>query len=131
MRLWADAFAGHRPVILFDQPGHGRTQDTSRPESDEQFADDAAALLRILHVQLADVTHYAQGGGVAMQMAIDHKSLVSHLVSPSATFRKDSGARRNPKTERRNVRRYNGVSGLHARPGGIRGGTVVRLRAID
>ena len=32
---------------------------------------------------------YSQGGGVALQLAIRHESLVSKLVSMSATFRKD------------------------------------------
>ncbi len=55
----------------------------------EQFADDAAALLRALEVERADVMGYSQGGGVALQLAIRHPSLVSKLVSMSATFRKD------------------------------------------
>ncbi|HKC98250.1 MAG TPA: alpha/beta hydrolase, partial [Methylomirabilota bacterium] len=46
MTSWVSAFAGQRAVIVFDQQGHGRTPDTSREMSYEQFADDAAALLR-------------------------------------------------------------------------------------
>jgi pimeloyl-ACP methyl ester carboxylesterase len=89
MKEWADAFARERAVIVFDQQGHGRTPDTSREMSYEQFADDAAALLRALKVERADVMGYSQGGGVALQLAIRHPSLVSKLVSMSATFRKD------------------------------------------
>jgi pimeloyl-ACP methyl ester carboxylesterase len=89
MKAWADAFAPRRAVIVFDQQGHGRTPDTSRAMSYEQFADDAAALLRALEVEHADVMGYSQGGGVALQLAIRHPSLVSKLVSMSATFRKD------------------------------------------
>lgn len=89
MKVWADAFARERAVIMFDQQGHGRTPDTSREMSYERFADDAAALLRALGVQRADVMGYSQGGGVALQLAIRHPSLVSKLVSMSATFRKD------------------------------------------
>jgi pimeloyl-ACP methyl ester carboxylesterase len=89
MKAWADAFACERPVILFDQQGHGRTPDISREMSYEQFADDAAALLWALEVERADVMGYSQGGGVAVQLAIRHESLVSKLVSMSATFRKD------------------------------------------
>src|SRR5690242_2917841 len=55
MTAWADAFAHRRAVIVFDQQGHGRTPDTSRQMSYEQFADDAAALLRALKVTRADV----------------------------------------------------------------------------
>jgi len=89
MKPWAVAFARERDVIVFDQQGHGRTPDTSRDMSYEQFADDAAALLRALEVERADVMGYSQGGGVALQLAIRHPSLVSKLVSMSATFRKD------------------------------------------
>jgi len=83
------AFAGKRAVIVFDQQGHGRTPDTSRKMSYEQFADDAAALLRALNVERADVMGYSQGGGVALQLALRHPTLVNKLVSLSATYRQD------------------------------------------
>ena len=86
---WTTAFARKRTVIAFDQQGHGRTPDTARAMSYAQFADDAAALLRALEVPRTDVMGYSQGGGVALQLAIRHPSLVSKLVSMSATFRKD------------------------------------------
>ena len=89
MSEWAAAFARERAVIVFDQQGHGRTADTAREMSYEQFADDAAALLREVGVEHADVMGYSQGGGVALQLAIRHDSLVHRLVSMSATFRKD------------------------------------------
>jgi pimeloyl-ACP methyl ester carboxylesterase len=89
MAAWVDAFAPDRAVIVFDQQGHGHTPDASREMSYEQFADDAAALLGALDVESADVMGYSQGGGVALQLAIRHPSLVSKLVSMAATFRKD------------------------------------------
>jgi pimeloyl-ACP methyl ester carboxylesterase len=89
MTSWVSAFAGERAVIVFDQQGHGRTPDTSRRMSYEQFADDAAMLLRALEVERADVMGYSQGGGVALQLAIRHPALVGKLVSLSATYRKD------------------------------------------
>jgi pimeloyl-ACP methyl ester carboxylesterase len=89
MTAWAESFAQTRAVIVFDQQGHGRTPDTSRAMSYEQFADDAAALLHSLDVQRADVMGYSQGGGVALQLAIRHGSLVNKLVSMSATFRRN------------------------------------------
>src|SRR5262249_36380628 len=76
-------------VIVFDQQGHGRTPDTSRKMSYEQFADDAATLLRALKVERADVMGYSQGGGVAPQFALRHPTLVDELVSLSSTYRKD------------------------------------------
>ncbi len=89
MSAWAEAFARDRAVIVLDQQGHGRTADTSRAMSYEQFGDDTAALLRALRVERADVMGYSQGGGVALQLSIRHPSLVNKLVSMSATFRKD------------------------------------------
>jgi len=89
MKPWVAAFAAKRPVIVFDPQGHGRTADTSRPMSYEQFGDDAAALLRALKVERADVMGYSQGGGVALQLAVHHPTLVNKLVSLSAAYRKD------------------------------------------
>ncbi|HEX2212995.1 MAG TPA: alpha/beta hydrolase [Mycobacterium sp.] len=89
MLPWVSALAGDRTVVVFDQQGHGRTPDTSREMSYEQFADDAAALLRALNVERADVMGYSQGGGVALQLAIRHPALVGKLVSMSATYRQD------------------------------------------
>jgi pimeloyl-ACP methyl ester carboxylesterase len=89
MASWVSAFAHERAVIVFDQQGHGRTPDTSREMSYEQFGDDAAALLRALEVERADVMGYSQGGGVAIQLAIRHPLFVNKLVSMSATYRKD------------------------------------------
>lgn len=89
MPEWVDAFARERAVIVFDQQGHGRTPDTSREMSYEQFADDAAELLRGLGVKRADVMGYSQGGGVALQLAVRHPAVVGKLVSMSATYHRD------------------------------------------
>lgn len=86
---WVEAFARERAVIVFDQQGHGRTPDTARAMSYEQFADDAAELLRALGVERADVMGYSQGGGVALQLAIRHPAMVNKLVTMAATFRKE------------------------------------------
>ena len=89
MKPWVAAFTRKRPVIVFDPQGHGRTADTSRKMSYEQFADDAAELLRALKVERADVMGYSQGGEVALQLASRHPTLVNKLVSMSAAYRKD------------------------------------------
>lgn len=89
MKPWVLAFAGERTVIVFDQQGHGRTPDTSRAMSYEQFGDDAATLLRALNVERADVMGYSQGGGAALQLTLRHPELVDKLVSLSATYRRD------------------------------------------
>jgi pimeloyl-ACP methyl ester carboxylesterase len=89
MMQWVAAFLAKRPVIVFDQQGHGRTADTPRSMSYEQLGDDAAALLHALEVERADVMGYSQGGGVALQLALRHPQLVSKLVTMSATYRQD------------------------------------------
>jgi pimeloyl-ACP methyl ester carboxylesterase len=89
MTSWVSAFAATRSVIIFDQQGHGRTPDTPRTMSYEQFADDAAALLRALDVERADAMGYSQGGGVALQLALRHPDLVDKLVVMSASYRRD------------------------------------------
>jgi pimeloyl-ACP methyl ester carboxylesterase len=89
MKSWVSAFVGGRAVIVFDQQGHGRTPDTSRAMSYEQFADDAAALLRALTVERADAMGYSQGGGVVLQLALRHPALVDKLVPVSTTYRRD------------------------------------------
>ncbi len=89
MHAWVDAFAPSRPVVVFDQQGHGRTADTPRAMSYEQFGDDAAALLDALEIERVDVMGYSQGGGVALQLALRHPRRVDKLVTLSATYRQD------------------------------------------
>jgi pimeloyl-ACP methyl ester carboxylesterase len=89
MAPWVDAFGTRRPVVVFDQQGHGRTADTPRAMSYEQFGDDAAALLQAVGIERADVMGYSQGGGVALQLALRHPHQVSKLVTLSATYRQD------------------------------------------
>jgi pimeloyl-ACP methyl ester carboxylesterase len=89
MNQWVAAFVVRRPVIVFDQQGHGRTADTPRTMTYEQFGDDAAALLHALEVERVDVMGYSQGAGVALQLALRHPLLVSKLVTLSATYRQD------------------------------------------
>ena len=127
MKSWVSAFAGERAVIVFDQQGHGRTPDTSRAMSYEQFADDAAALLRALKVERADVMGYSQGGGVALQLALRHPTLVDKLVSLSATYRKDGwypsvleGIEGVSATDVCRYARREGVQGAHAGRRGVR-----------
>src|SRR5215211_5935010 len=95
--MTADAFgpllpglAESRRVIAMEQQGHGRTADADRPITYEQMADDTAALARHLEIERADVVGYSMGGGIALQMAIRHPSLVRRLVVASAGYTSDS-----------------------------------------
>ncbi len=79
-----------RQVIAPELQGHGRTADVDRPITYEQMADDTAGLIRHLELESADVIGYSMGGGVALQLAIRHPSLVRRLVVASAGYRYDA-----------------------------------------
>jgi pimeloyl-ACP methyl ester carboxylesterase len=83
------ALARTRRVIAAEMQGHGRTADIDRPITYEQMADDTATLIRHLGLDEADVVGYSMGGGVALQLALRHGSLVRKLVVASASFRSD------------------------------------------
>ncbi len=83
------ALARTRRVIAVEQQGHGRTADVDRPFSYEQMADDTAAFARGLGLDAVDVVGYSLGGGVALQLAIRHGSLVRKLVLASAAASSD------------------------------------------
>jgi pimeloyl-ACP methyl ester carboxylesterase len=80
------ALAESRRVIAVEFQGHGHTADIDRPITYEGLADDTAALLRHLGVDIADVYGYSLGGGVALQVAIRHPGLVRKLVVVSASY---------------------------------------------
>lgn len=81
--------AASRQVIAVEQQGHGHTADIDRPITYEQMADDSAALLRHLGIEVADVVGYSMGGGVALQMAIRHPAAVRKVVVASASYTSD------------------------------------------
>jgi pimeloyl-ACP methyl ester carboxylesterase len=78
-----------RQVIAVEQQGHGHTADVDRPLTYEQMADDTAALVRHLEIDNADVVGYSMGGGIALQLAIRHPTLVRKLVVASTSFTSD------------------------------------------
>jgi pimeloyl-ACP methyl ester carboxylesterase len=74
------ALARHFEVIAVELQGHGRTRDISRPLTYRDMAADVAALLEMLALPGAHVAGYSMGGGVAVQLALDHPELVGRLV---------------------------------------------------
>ena len=83
------AFASNRPVIAIEEQGHGRTSDRDAPVSFETSADDAAALLRYLGVERADVFGFSNGASTGLQIAIRHPGLVRKLVFASAMTKRE------------------------------------------
>ncbi|MGJ5819999.1 alpha/beta fold hydrolase [Paludibaculum fermentans] len=86
---WISELSKTRKVIAVEMQGHGRTADISRDITDENLADDVAALLTHLKIPRADLMGYSMGGGVAMQTAIRHPDKVRKAVILSSTFRSD------------------------------------------
>ena len=86
---WISELSRTRKVIAVEMQGHGRTADIPRDFTDENLADDVAALLKHLKIARADLIGYSMGGAVAMQVAIRHPDNVRRAVIISSTFRSD------------------------------------------
>lgn len=86
---WIAELAKTRKVIAVEMQGHGRTADIERDISQENLADDVAALLDHLKIPKADLIGYSMGGGVAMQCAVRHPDRVRKVVVISSVFRRD------------------------------------------
>ncbi|MDZ7311225.1 MAG: alpha/beta hydrolase [candidate division KSB1 bacterium] len=86
---WIDELSKTRQVIAIEMQGHGRTADIPRDITDENLADDVAALLDHLKISQADLIGYSMGGGVAMHCAIRHPDKVRKVVVISSVFRQD------------------------------------------
>ncbi len=90
---WIGELAKTRKVIAVEMQGHGRTADIERDITQENLADDVAALLDHLKIPRADLIGYSMGGGVAMQCAIRHPDKVRKVVVISSAFRRDGMAK--------------------------------------
>ena len=78
-----------RQVIATELQGHGRTADIERGIDLGFLASDVAALLDHLEVGQADVLGFSLGGGVAVQLAVDHPDRVGRLIPASAGYASD------------------------------------------
>jgi pimeloyl-ACP methyl ester carboxylesterase len=81
--------AASRPVIAAELQGHGRTADIERDIDLGFLADDVARLLDHLGVEQADVLGFSLGGGVAVQLALDHADRVGRLIPVSISYASD------------------------------------------
>lgn len=79
-RMWADqipVFAGDHRVIAPDARGHGRSPNAAAPF---RHGDDLAALLRYLGTGPAVLVGLSMGGGIAVDVALDHPDLVDAVI---------------------------------------------------
>ncbi len=86
---WIRELSKTRKVIAIEMQGHGRTADIERDISQENLADDVAALLDHLKIGRADILGYSMGGGVAIQCAVRHPAKVRKVVVISSYVRRD------------------------------------------
>ena len=78
-----------RQVIAAELQGHGRTADIDRDLEPRYLAGDVAALLDHLDIDRADVLGFSLGGGVALQLALDHPGRVGRLILVSVSYAGD------------------------------------------
>jgi pimeloyl-ACP methyl ester carboxylesterase len=83
-----DALSRNRKVIAVELQGHGHTADIDRPLSFEAMADDIAAVVKELGLGRVDLMGYSLGGGVALQTAFRHPSIIRKLVVVSAPYQR-------------------------------------------
>ncbi len=83
------ALAAGRQVIATELQGHGRTADIDRDLDVGLLAGDVAALLDHLSVDQADVLGFSLGGGVALQLALDHPDRVGRVILASVSYAPD------------------------------------------
>jgi len=67
-------------VVVFDNPGVGRTEGPVGPYTTALFADVAVSLLRHLRIDRAHVVGASMGGMIVQQIAARHPSVVRSLV---------------------------------------------------
>ncbi len=76
-------------VIGVEMQGHGRTATIDREITYPNLATDIVALLEHLGIERAAVLGHSLGGGVALELAVNHSDRVSAIVPISASVSKD------------------------------------------
>ncbi len=77
-------------VVVFDNPGVGRTEGPRGPYTTELFADLAAGLLDALGIDRAHVVGASMGGTIAQQIALRRSELVRSLTLHCTWARADA-----------------------------------------
>lgn len=78
-----------RQIIAIEQQAHGHTADIDRPLSYRHMANDTTALLLHIGIERADFFGYSIGAGIAIEIAIEHPSMVRKLVLATPIFTAD------------------------------------------
>lgn len=79
-------FSREYRVIAFDNRGIGNTDKPDREYTIGMMADDAAALLKALGVDSANVLGVSMGGFIAQEMALRYPDMVKSLILVSTSF---------------------------------------------
>lgn len=77
--LVANGLAAHRPLILYDAPGVGRSTG-STSTSFAHAAASLAAFIIALNIPCVDIWGFSMGGCVAQMLALNHPHLVRKLI---------------------------------------------------
>lgn len=75
----------HR-VYALELQGHGRTNDTDRPITYQNLADDVAGFMQAVGLERADIFGYSMGASTGLQLAIRHPGRVNKLILASAPY---------------------------------------------
>jgi pimeloyl-ACP methyl ester carboxylesterase len=81
--------AGRHRVIGVELQGHGRTATVDRLITPAALATDVVGLLDHLGIERAHVLGHSMGGGVALELAVNHPERVRSVVAASVTVRVD------------------------------------------
>jgi pimeloyl-ACP methyl ester carboxylesterase len=83
LSTWSVSFARlaeHHHVIAYDRRGFGSSTSAVERDYYHQQQEDAASLLRYLHLDSVTVVGASAGGNVALELAVRHPELVGQLV---------------------------------------------------
>lgn len=92
-RPQVEFLSGRYRVIVWDERGHGHTGDAVAPFSYYDSADDLAALLAHLGIELAVFAGMSQGGYLSLRAALRHPQLVRALILIDTQARPEDPAR--------------------------------------
>lgn len=82
--------AKNRKIIAMELQAHGRTNDRNAPLSFQQDADDIAALLLYLQINIADFIGFSNGGQTLIELALRHPGVINKMIICSAFYKREA-----------------------------------------